>query len=113
MASNNIAQGVFLDVSSAFDAVWHLGLIAKLEQINISGTALKLFSSYLSNRHAVTVIDGHKSTELPLLAGVPQGSRLGPLMFIIYINDLVNNLESNPFVYADDTTLIATANSTF
>ena len=113
MASNNIAQGVFLDVSAAFDAVWHKGLIAKLEQINISGTALKLFSTYLSNRHAVTVIDGHKSTELPLLAGVPQGSRLGPLMFIIYINDLVNNLESNPFVYADDTTLIATANSTF
>ena len=113
MASNNIAQGVFLDVSAAFDAVWHKGLLAKLEQINISGTALQLFSNYLSNRHSVTVIDGHKSTELPLLAGVPQGSRLGPLLFIIYINDLVSDLESNPFVYADDTTLIATGSSTY
>ena len=113
MASNKIAHGVFLDVSSAFDAVWHRGLIAKLEQLNISGTALKLFSTYLSNRHAVTVIDGHKSTELPLLAGIPQGSRLGPLMFVIYINDLVNNLESNPYVFADDTSLIAIADSTF
>ena len=113
MNSNKIAHGVFLDVSAAFDAVWHKGLLAKLEQLNISGTALKLFSTYLSNRHAVTVIDGHKSTELPLLAGIPQGSRLGPLMFVIYINDLVNNLESNPFVYADDTSLIATGCSTF
>ena len=113
MASNNIAHGVFLDVSAAFDAVWHKGLLAKLEQINISGSVLQLFSSYLNDRKAVTVIEGHKSIELPLLAGVPQGSRLGPLLFILYINDLVTDLESTPFVYADDTTLIASASSTY
>ena len=113
MSSNNIAQGVFLDVSAAFDAVWHRGLLAKLEQINISGPAYQLFNSYLTDRKAVTVIDGHKSTELPLLAGVPQGSRLGPLLFIIYINDIVTDLESTPFLYADDTTLIATASNTY
>ena len=113
MASKNIAQGVFLDVSAAFDAVWHRGLLAKLEQINICGSAFQLFSSYLTDRKAITVIDGHKSTELPLLAGVPQGSRLGPLLFIIYLNDIVTDLESTPFLYADDTTLIATANNTY
>ena len=113
MASNNIAQGVFLDVSSAFDAVWHNGLLAKLEQINISGPAYQLFASYLNERKAVTVIDGHKSEELPLMAGVPQGSKLGPLLFIIFLNDIVSNLESTPYLYADDTTLIANASSTY
>ena len=113
MTSNNIAQGVFLDVSAAFDAVWHRGLLAKLEQLNIKGEALTLFSSYLSERRTVTVIDGVKSTELPVNAGVPQGSRLGPLLFLVYTNDLVVNLESKPFIFADDTTLIATAESTF
>ena len=113
MASNNIAQAVFLDVSSAFDAVWHKGLLAKLEQINISGPAYQLFSSYLTDRKAVTVIDGHKSAELPLRAGVPQGSRLGPLLFITFLNDIVTDLESTPYLYADDTTLVARANSTY
>ena len=113
MASDKIAHGVFLDVSSAFDAVWHAGLLKKLEQLNINGEVLELFSSYLSERSAVTVVDGQKSTQLPLNAGVPQGSRLGPLLFLIYINDIVNNLESMPFIYADDTTLIATASTTW
>ena len=113
MSSNKVAHGVFLDVSSAFDAVWTSGLLSKLSQLNIKGTVFDLFSSYLHDRRAVTVVDGHKSSELPLNAGVPQGSRLGPLLFLIYVNDLVNDLESMPFLYADDTTLIATANSTF
>ena len=61
----------------------------------------------------MTVVEGTKSSELPVNAGVPQGSRLGPLLFLVYTNDLVDNLESKPFIFADDTTLIATANSTF
>ena len=113
MASNAVAHGVFLDVSAAFDAVWHSGLLAKLEQLNIKGDVLNLFSSYLSDRRSVTVVEGIKSAELPLNAGVPQGSRLGPLLFLIYINDIVNNLESMPFIYADDTTLLAKGSSTF
>ena len=113
MASNKIAHGVFLDVSSAFDAVWHAGLLRKLEQLNIKGDVLNLFTSYLSQRRAVTTIEGKQSTQLPVNAGVPQGSRLGPLLFLIYINDIVANLESMPFIFADDTTLIATGSSTY
>ena len=113
MSSNKIAHGVFLDVSAAFDAVWHAGLLKKLEQLNIKGDVLNLFSSYLSMRRAVTVIDGKQSTELPVNAGVPQGSRLGPLLFLVYMNDIVVNLESKPYIFADDCTLIASASSTF
>lgn len=111
-ANDDIAQAVFLDITKAFDSVWHRGLLKKLEQINIKGSALQLFSSYLSNRKIVTVVDGEKSIELPINAGVPQGSRLGPLLFILFINDLVVDLESTPYLYADDTTLIATAKNT-
>jgi hypothetical protein len=111
-STGKVAQACFLDVSSAFDAVWHNGLLCKLESINVSGTTLRLLKSYLSERKATTVIEGVKSDELPLLAGVPQGSRLGPLLFILYINDIVEGLECLPLIYADDTTLIAFGDST-
>jgi hypothetical protein len=107
-----VAQACFLDVSSAFDAVWHNGLICKLESINVKGAALELLKSYLNERRATTVIEGVKSLELPLQAGVPQGSRLGPLLFILYINDIADGLECLPLIYADDTTLIAFGEST-
>ena len=102
-----IAHGVFLDISSAFDKVWHKGLIAKLEQIGISNMALNLFVDYLSNRKQCVVVDGIKSNFLNIDAGVPQGSRLGPLLFIIYINDIVEGLESEILIFADDCSLLA------
>ena len=104
----SIAQGVFLDISSAFDKVWHKGLLAKLLQIRVEDTAFNLFQSYLSNRKQVVVVEGTKSETLDVEAGVPQGSRLGPLLFIIFINDLTNDLESEITIFADDTTLLAT-----
>ena len=102
-------QGVFLDVSSAFEKVWHKGLIAKLNQIGIEGKLLKLFESYLSNRRQIVVVDGVKSTETNICAGVPQGSRLGPILFIIYINDIVENLKSEILIFADDCSLMVSA----
>ena len=103
----NIVQGAFLDISAAFDKVWHKGLLAKLNQIGISGNLIDLFASYLINRKQCVVIDGVKSDLVEIKAGVPQGSRLGPLLFVIFINDIVNDIESEILLFADDTTLLA------
>ena len=87
---NKIVHGVFLDVSSAFDKVWHKGLLAKLFQAGIEENFHELISSYLLNRKQIVVVNGEKSDMLDIQAGVPQGSRLGPLLFLIYINDISN-----------------------
>ena len=98
-----VTHGIFLDVRAAFDKVWHKGLIEKLRQNGVIGKVLDLFTSYLTNRRQIVVVDGEKSNEKPVLAGVPQGSRLGPLLFILYINDITENIESDILVFADDT----------
>ena len=103
----NISQGCFLDVSAAFDKCWVNGMVAKLEQIKMEGNCLSLFHSYLLKRKICTVIDGFKSEVVEVEAGVPQGSRLGPLLWIIYIQDIIEDLESECLLFADDTCLFA------
>ena len=71
---------------------------------------LKLFKSYLIERKQCVIIEGVKSTPKEIKAGVPQGSRLGPLLFIIFINDIVKDIESEILIFADDTTLLASGN---
>ena len=95
----------FLDISKAFDKVWQEGLLFKLETIGISGNLLKLFPSFLSDRQQRVVLNGQHSNWASVLAGVPQGSILGPLLFLIYINGLPDNLESLAKLFADDTSL--------
>ena len=92
-------------MAAAFEKVWHKGMAAKFEQNGITESCLDLFKSYLSNRKQIVVVDGVKSHTEVINAGIPQGSRLGPLLFIIYINDIVKDLESDIFIFADDTTL--------
>ena len=106
--NKKVTQGLFLDVSAAFDKVWHNGLLAKLNQIGVDGTFLNTIGSYLADRRQVEVVDGVKSEPANVQAGVPQGSRLGPLLFIIYMNDIIENLESDILIFADDTSLMAT-----
>ena len=77
------------------------------KETGITGTLLDLFKSYLSNRKQCVVVAGVKSEMLNVKAGVPQGSRLGPLLFIIYINDIVESLESEILIFADDCTLLS------
>ena len=103
----NISQGCFLDVSAAFDKCWVNGMIAKLKQIKIEGKCLDLFHSYLLKRQICTVVDGFKSDVVEIEAGVPQGSRLGPLLWIIYVQDILEDLESECLLFADDTCLFA------
>ena len=101
-------RGIFLDISKAFDKVWHEGLLYKLETFGISGNLVKLFQNFLSNTLQRVVLNAQLSKWAPLLAGATQGSILGPLLFLIYINDLPENLESSAKLFADDTSLFLT-----
>ena len=83
-------RAVFLDISKAFDKVWHKGLIFKLKQNGVSGRLLKFFESYLSNRKQRVMINGSYSDHANIKSVVPRGSVLGPLLFLVYINDLEN-----------------------
>ena len=98
-------RAVFCDISKAFDRVWHRGLIAKLKHYGICGPLLNWFNSYLTNRFQRVVIPGGVSGWLEILAGVPQGSILGPLLFIMFINDTVKEIHSNIRLFEDDTSL--------
>ena len=99
-----------MDISKAFDRVWHEGLIYKIKHIGVTGPPLELIQSFLSHRFQRVVLNGQSSTWLPVTAGVPQGSILGPLLFLIYINDLSNNLSSTAKLFADDTSLFSVVN---
>ena len=100
-------RGVFLDISKAFDKVWHEGLIFKLKQNGISGNLLNLLCDFLRNRKQRVLLKWQVSDWSDVRAGVPQGSMLGPLLFLIYINDLSEGLPSNAKLFADDTSLFS------
>ena len=92
-------------ISKAFERVWHAGLLHKLEFDGISGQVFGLISSFLSNRRLLVVVDGKSSQEYPVNARVSQGSILGLILFLLYSNDLPDDVICNMAIYADDTTL--------
>ena len=100
-------RGIFLDLSKAFDRVWHEGLLYKLKNVGVEGNLFDLIYSFLSNRHQRVVLNGQESNWRLIQAGVPQGSILGPLFFLIYINDLPHELKTDAKLFADDTALFS------
>ena len=85
-------RAVFCDISKAFDRVWHKGLIHKLEAAGVAGGALSWFTNYLSDRRQRVVLPGASSDWVYVRAGVSQGSILGPILFLVYINDIVEDI---------------------
>ena len=107
--NKNISIAIFLDLSKAFDTLDHKILLYKLNYYGITNTELQWFSSYLTNRSQYVEFNNAKSNMLNITTGVPQGSILGPLLFLIYVNDINHTTSYFKFImYADDTTLITT-----
>ena len=101
---NNSVRAVFLDFAKAFDKVSHKGLIYKFKY-GVTGNILSWLTNYLTNRSQKVVIKGSSSDWRHIKSGVPQGSVLGPLCFLIYINDITENISSSMFLFADDASI--------
>ena len=95
-------DAILLDLSKAFDKVPHLRLLYKLNHYGVRGQVLKWVTAFLSGRSQSVVCEGLASTTKPVTSGVPQGSVLGPLLFLVYINDLPSCVRSTPRLFADD-----------
>ena len=100
---------VFCDLSKAFDRVWHRGLLFKLQTYGITGNLFNWLSSYLVDRKQRVLYRESLSSSKPIYAGVPQGSVLGPLLFLIYVNDVASSMSTFCRLFADDNSLQHTA----
>ena len=106
-------DAILLDFSKAFDKVDHMILLSKLQKVGMQGPLLSWMESFLLDRSQTVVVDGIESSSSPVLSGVPQGTTLGPLLFLVYINDISENLSSktNIRLFADDSLHYRSINS--
>ena len=102
-----LQQNVFVDISKAFDKVWHEALLFKLKQNGILGNVLNDITDFLCQRKQRVVLNGQRLSWTNDEAGVPQGAIFEPVFFLIYINDLSDGLTSNPKLFEDHTSLFS------
>ena len=102
------ADIIVMDFSKAFDKVDHRRLLLKLHGFGINNDVISWVKSFLTNRTQKVVLDGEESESCPVMSGVPQGSVLGPCLFLMYINDMPDMIESNIRLFADDTIIYLT-----
>ena len=100
-------RGVSLDISNAFDKVWHIRLLFKLKAYGVDGEVLCLLENYLENRNQRVFLNGQTSEWREINSRVPKGSVSGPLLFLIYINDLPNGITPICKIFADDISLFS------
>ena len=105
MADGGVTDAIYLDFAKAFDTVPHSRLIGKLQAYGVSGDLLKWVEAFLLNRSQIVRVNGEESFSAAVLNGIPQGSVLGPLLFVIYINDLPDNIGSDTLIFEDYTSV--------
>lgn len=101
----NYIETIYMDIKKAFDTVPHLRLLHKMEIYGLGPQLLKWTKSFISGRSQRVIINGHASSELPVISGIPQGTVLGPILFVLYMNDLPQDLLCETYMFADDTKL--------
>ena len=108
VANGRVVDAVYLDFQKAFDTVPHARLLKKLEAYGIDGKLLEWITEYLKNRSQVVTVNGESSSAGAVLSGIPQGTVLGPLLFVVYINDILDNIDSEGLLFADDAKIFRT-----
>jgi hypothetical protein len=101
-----VVDAIYLDFSKAFDTVPHRRLMSKLESYGITGNVKQWVNSFLTGRSQTVKVNNDESPPAPVISGIPQGSVLGPLLFVLYINDLPDTVSSYVYLFADDTKLM-------
>ena len=105
IVNKNFTDCIYMDYQKEFDKVPHCRLISKLKAYHFHSTVIDWVQTYLRDRSQYVEVNGKESVRLPVTSGIPQGSVLGPLLFLIYINDLPDQIDSSVYMYADDTKL--------